>query len=149
MDTFIEQLVKRADTIDQSSVAATVATTATAATGAEDSLANPLNQKAVLEILTKWVVFIILVILGHYHFYLCCCLLCFRAQAITDAQTKVVTALIDADDAAIRRVFLRYEKEKDLSKLISYLRNAKLHTYALSVSQHEYNASNQSQLPLS
>lgn len=53
MDTFIEQLVKRADTIDQSSVAATVATTATAATGAEDSLANPLNQKAVLEILTK------------------------------------------------------------------------------------------------
>jgi len=57
-----------------------------------------------------------------------------RAAAITAEQTKVVTALIEADDAAVRRVFVRYEKEKDLSKLIQYLRTAKLQTYALSVS---------------
>jgi hypothetical protein len=67
---------------------------------------------------------VFIIVLYFYH----------RAAAITAEQTKVVTALIEADDAAVRRVFVRYEKEKDLSKLIQYLRTAKLQTYALSVS---------------
>jgi Zn-finger domain-containing protein len=46
----------------------------------------------------------------------------YRAGAVTESQASVLNDLISKGNAALRRIFIAYEKDKDVYKLIDSLK---------------------------